>query len=55
MGGGVIFHIHKQFYLGVIMLFQNYTYITAFAATFGWIDTSEYYAAPELEGSGRLF
>ena len=25
---------------------------TAFAATFGWI---EYYAAPELEGSGTLF
>ena len=28
---------------------------TAFAATFGYIDTSEYYAAPELEGSGTLF
>ena len=25
---------------------------TAFAATFGWI---EYYAAPELEGSGTFF
>ena len=25
---------------------------TAFVATFGWI---EYYAAPELEGSGTLF
>ena len=25
------------------------------AATFGQKDTSEYYAAPELEGSGTLF
>ena len=28
---------------------------TAFAATFGQTDTSEYYVAPELEGSGTLF
>ena len=28
---------------------------TAFTATFGWIDTSECYGVPELEGSGTLF
>ena len=28
---------------------------TAFAATFGQIGTLEYYAAPDLEGSGTLF
>ena len=28
---------------------------TAFATAFGQIDTLEYYAAPELKGSGTLF
>ena len=36
-------------------LIDRQTDETAFAATFGQIDTSEYYAAPELEGSGTLF
>ena len=35
--------------------FDRQTDETAFAATFGQIDTSEYYAAPELEGFGTLF
>ena len=34
---------------------DRYTDVTAFAATFGQIDNSEYYAAPEQEGSGTLF
>ena len=29
--------------------------MTAFAGTFGYMDTLEYYAAPELEGAGTLF
>ena len=34
---------------------DKYSDETTFAATFGQIDTSEYYEAPELEGSGTLF
>ena len=48
----------KIFY-GIYFFFMNSIYRqtdeTAFAATFGYIDTSEYYAAPKLEGSGTLF
>ena len=36
-------------------LIDRQTDETAFAAIFGKMDTLEYYAATELEGSGTLF
>ena len=34
---------------------QEFLCVNSIDRTFGWIDTSEYYAAPELEGSSTLF
>ena len=47
-----MFVIKNNFFVNQI---DKQTDETAFAANFGYIDTSEYYAAPELEGSGTLF
>jgi len=61
---GYIFkYIFTYIYIYVIKLKQIQTFffvnsivtLTAFAATFGQIDTSLYYAAPEHGGSGTLF
>ena len=46
---------HNIIFIFLVNSIDKQTDDTAFAATFGQIDTSKYYAASELEGSGTLF